>query len=223
MDWLNRRAESLPLRYHVIGTGLLSALVSTGALPFGSAVEIALSIGSEWDASLQWMAETKASQRSSNPTESEVGWIRFEEIRRLVEGQSKLSVDVLPDYLPSQDSIDPPARPFWYSPDANSQPVLIQTAKDAAKALETLNIASWSCAAPQEAAEEPVRGWLVSPLHPAARVCRWSVSNHLLATPSAVQLFLDHIAALARVPVLASGTEGFQGRFRLSRMKVTGP
>jgi hypothetical protein len=104
--------------------------------------------------------------------------------------------------------------------------VLIETAADAAAALETLNIASWSTKLPQRGSET-ARGLLVSPLHPAARNSRWSVSTFPLATPSAALLFLDHIAIMGRAIVTApghdSGEGGPQKRLRLSRMKVTGP
>jgi hypothetical protein len=38
-----------------------------------------------------------------------------------------------------------------------------------------------------------------------------------------VNLFLDHIAPLGRAPMLQLPEENLQNRFRLSRMKVTGP
>ena len=56
-----------------------------------------------------------------------------------------------------------------------------------------------------------------------ARLCRWSVSNYLLANPASVNLFMDHIAPLGRAPVLLLAPDAPQNRFRLSRMKVTGP
>ena len=49
------------------------------------------------------------------------------------------------------------------------------------------------------------------------------VSSYLLATPASVSLFLDHIATLGRAPVIQLPAEIVQNRFRLSRMKVTGP
>jgi hypothetical protein len=103
--------------------------------------------------------------------------------------------------------------------------MLITTAQEAASALETLNLASWSAQPGDQPAtnnEEPVRGWLVSPLHPMSKLCRWSVSNYLLSTPTSVTLFLDHIAALGRKP-LEAPADPVQNRLRLSRMKVTGP
>src|SRR5262249_53168080 len=123
--------------------------------------------------------------------------------------------------LPSPDA---PSRPFWYSATLESDPMLITTAQDVMNALETLNLSSWSAVPAKLNAnvEEPVRGWLISPLHPLARLCRWSVSNYLLATPVSVTLFLDHIAALTGGPVLEI-PDPIQNRLRLSRMKVTGP
>jgi hypothetical protein len=56
-----------------------------------------------------------------------------------------------------------------------------------------------------------------------ARICRWSISNYLLATPASVTRFLDHIAPLGRQPMLELPAEPLQNRFRLSRIKVTGP
>lgn len=211
LDWLAHRASEVPLRFHVIGTGLLSALVSSGALSFEAAVKAAMKVGARWDETIRGLCE--------GHSEDEIGWLRFEQIRKLIEGRSPLSLAVPREDLPS---VSATARSFWYSPTAKQEPVLISTAQDAASALETLNLASWSCTMPK-ATDEPIRGWLVSPLHPMARACRWSVSNYLLATPAAALLFLDHIATLAKMPVLEIETEAFQNRFRLSRMKVTGP
>ena len=88
-----------------------------------------------------------------------------------------------------------------------------------------MNLNSWAYASAKagKTADEPIRGWLISALHPMARLCRWSVSNYLLATPGSVTLFLDHIATLGRTPVLQLPAEPIQNRLRLSRMKVTGP
>ena len=65
-----------------------------------------------------------------------------------------------------------------------------------------------------------IRGWLVSAMHPAAVTCRWSVYNYLLATPQAGMLFLEHIAALGRRPLMAPCPDEVQERFRLARMKT---
>jgi hypothetical protein len=211
LDWLGHRASDVPLRFHVIGTALLSALVSTGALPFAAAVKSAVAFGGRWDETLSSLAEAK--------TESDIGWSRFEQVRKLMEGRSSLSLPVAQDDLPE---VDAPSRPFWYSAKATEAPVLISTAAEAAAALQTLNLASWSYAVP-DAGDEPIRGWLVSPLHPMARICRWTVSNYLLATPLAATLFLDHIATLGRKTVIQTLPEPDQNRFRLSKIKVTGP
>jgi hypothetical protein len=148
--------------------------------------------------------------------------LRFEEIRRLLLSRSTLSLDVSASQLPAPGDIQAPSRPFWYSQDCKSPPVLIETARDVAAALETLNIASWASTT-LRGANDNIRGLLVSPLHPAARQCRWSVSSYLLATPSASLLFLDHIAVLGRTFVQVPEPEAFQNRLRLSRIKVTGP
>jgi hypothetical protein len=220
LEWLNRRATEVPLRIHVLGTGLLSALVSTGALSFERAVETAMKIGAEWDSSLQWMAEQKAPKGSNSP--EELSRIQFEEVQKLLDGRSTLSLDVSPEQLPVIKDLHAPSAPFWYSRDAKSLPSLIETAADALAALETLNIKSWSRALPKSD-EATIRGFLVSPLHAAARGCRWSVSNFLLATPSSVEMFLEHIATLGRGPIMSVEPEIAQNRFRLSRIKVTGP
>ena len=132
-----------------------------------------------------------------------------------------MSLNVVRRELPMPEA---PARPFWYSDTINREPILITTAQEAANALETMNLNSWSAMPikPNANTEESVRGWLVCPLHPLARLCRWSVSNYLLATPTSVTLFLDHIAALTGGPVMELA-DPIQNRLRLSRMKVTGP
>jgi len=85
--------------------------------------------------------------------------------------------------------------------------------------LETINLASWSSELPP-VASEPVRGWLVSPLHPMAHAANGVFRTNLLATPAASTLFLDHIATLGRAPVVYVEPTVVQNRFRLSRMKV---
>lgn len=214
LDWVAYHAADAPLRFHVIGTALLSALVSTGSISFGAAVESALKFGSRWDGILR--------ESGKGRTEEEIGWSEFRQVQSLMAGQSPLSLSVNPDELPAPEA---PARQFWYSATTNSEPMLITTAQEAASALETLNLASWSAQPGDQPAtnnEEPVRGWLVSPLHPMSKLCRWSVSNYLLSTPTSVTLFLDHIAALGRKP-LEAPADPVQNRLRLSRMKVTGP
>jgi hypothetical protein len=211
IDWVIRRATDVPLRFHVIGTALLSALVSSGAVSFEAAVKSALKFGARWDATLCSLADVQ--------TEEEIRWSRFELVRGLLEGSSSLSLAVTREDLPS---VTAATMPFWYSTTPKDPPVLISNVRDAAAALETLNLASWSCAVPK-AGNEPIRGFLVSPLHPTARACRWSVSNYLLATPHASTLFLDNIATLGRTPIVQMPEETIQNRFRLSRRKVTGP
>ena len=213
LDWVGHRAADVPLRFQIIGTALLSALVSTGSIPFGAAVKSALKFGSRWDETMTGIARAE--------TADEIGWSRFEQIRRLMEGRSVTALAVPREDLPQAAA---PSKPFWYSPTVKDDPVLITTAREAAAALETLNLSSWAYAAPAGwRGEESVRGWLVSPLHPFARLCRWNVSNYLLANPASVSMFIDHIAALGRAPVLQLPQEPLQNRFRLSRMKVTGP
>lgn len=214
LDWVTSHSSGSPLRFHVIGTALLSALVSTQSITFCAAVEAATRIGLRWDDAVRAMAQGNS--------EEEIGWSEFRQIRELMHGRSNISLPVWPEDLPVPEA---PARPFWYSPDVNSEPTLITTAQEAVMALETMNLSSWSCLPPKPGphAEEPVRGWLVSPLHPMARRCRWSVSNYLLATPDSITLFMDHIAALGRVIWPEAVADPLQNRLRLSRMKVTGP
>jgi hypothetical protein len=213
LEWVAHRAADVPLRFHIIGTALLSALVSSGSIPFSAAVTSALAFGSRWDQTMAGIAE-------SNRT-AETGWSRFEEIRRLIEGRAVTALAVPRSDLPQ---VGAPSKPFWYSPTVKDDPVLIVTARDASAALETLNLSSWAYATPAPLGEdESVRGWLVSPLQPFSRLCRWSVSNYLLANPASVNLFMDHIAPLGRAPVLLLAPDAPQNRFRLSRMKVTGP
>ena len=213
LEWVGQRAADVPLRFHIIGTALLSALVSSRSIPFSAAVTSALEFGSRWDQTMAGIAE-------SNRT-AETGWSRFEELRRLIEGRAVTALAVPRSDLPQAAA---PSKPFWYSPTVKDDPVLIATARDASAALETLNLSSWAYATPAPLGhDEPVRGWLVSPLQPFARLCRWSVSNYLLANPASVNLFMDHIAPLGRAPVLLLAPDAPQNRFRLSRMKVTGP
>jgi hypothetical protein len=196
LDWIGKQDPNVPLRFHVIGTALLSALVSAGSISFAAAVQSATRFGSRWDADLREMANAA--------TDEEVGWSEFQQVRNLIAGSSSLSMGVLREDLPVPEA---PARPFWYSPTINSEPMLITTAQEAATALQTLNLDSWACAAVKKTTntEEPIRGWLATPLHPIARLCRWSVSNYLLATSASVTLFLDNIAMLGPRPHAAVG------------------
>jgi len=213
LDWLGHRAGPLSLRFHVVGTALLSALVSSGALSFGAALQSALLFGVRWDETLRAQSTAK--------TEEEIGWSRFEQVGRLIEGQSSLSLGVARDDLPQ---VRTPAHPFWFSPTVQDQPIQIATADEAAGALAMMNLASWaSSPRPACSADEPVRGWLVSPLHPMAKLCKWSFSNYLLATPDSVALFLDYIAPIGGAPALRLPAKSAQNRLRLSKVKVTGP
>ncbi len=213
MDWLSNRASDVPLQFHVIGTALLSALVSAGSISFKAAVTTALKFGKRWDDALR--------KADGNSSEDEAGWNEFTRVRKLVEGRAAISMPVEREDLPKTDA---PCRPFWYAPSATDEPLLITTAQDAACALETMNLGSWAaCTSVARSADETIRGWLVSPLHHMARQCKWSMTDYLLATPGAAELFLDHIAPLGRGPMLQLPVEPLQNRFRLSRMKVTGP
>jgi hypothetical protein len=212
VDWIEHRAPDVPLRLHAIGTALLSALVSSGSLSFSSAVKSALKFGERWEAAIN------GNERS---TAEKDGWLRFERMKRLMEGRAVTSLAVPREDLPQ---VEAPSKPFWYSPATNADPTLITTSQDAKLALETLNLSSWAQSSPASLRpDESARGWLISPLHPMARLCRWSLSNYLLATPVSAGLFLDHIATLGRVPMLQTSPETVQNRFRLSRIKVTGP
>ena len=66
--------SDLPLRLHVIGTALLSALVSSGSISFDRAVDSALKFGTRWDESLRSQVNAE--------TEDEIGWARFEQVSR---------------------------------------------------------------------------------------------------------------------------------------------
>ena len=211
LDWMTRHASDVPLRVHVIGTALLSALVSSSSITFESSVNSALKFGKRWDDTVSGFAE--------GATTDEIGWARFQQIRRLMEGGSTLALGVAAEDMPAPNA---PAKPFWYSPTPKDPAVLISTAQEARTALETMNLSSWSCSVPISE-EKNIRGWLASPLHPVAKACRWSVSNYLLATPDSATLFLDHIATLGRTPVIVCSPDNVQNRFRLSRIKVTGP
>jgi hypothetical protein len=212
IDWIRHHANDVPLQFHVTGTALLAALVSYGALSFESAVSTALKIGASWDNTLNGAA--------ADQSEDEIGWSRFEQVRKLIEGRSALAVGVSEEDIPA---VDAPSNPFLYSRTAKDEGFQISTANDAAAALETMSIASWSSAVPNTD-REGICAWLVSCRHPIARVSHWSVSNYLLATPAGASLFLDHIAPLGRQTLVPpSDTENFQNRLRLSRMKVTGP
>jgi len=106
----------------------------------------------------------------------------------------------------------------------------VETTRDVQWALESMNLASWAPRIPRvlPATTADVKGWLISPQHPMASACRWSVYNYLLATPNSALLFLDYIAAMGRRTAFtpessASGGKEFQQERLLSRIKVTGP
>jgi len=238
MEWLGGRAKGVPLRFHVIGTGLMSALVWAGAMTFEDAVHTASKIGARWDASLTSLVEEELERSGAARTEENVGWARFNRVRQIVEGRSMVSLGTSgidrppgerserkPDRAqPTGDErseckpgrnierraqpsgVEAPLRPFWFSVTAKDEPVRIETVRDVRDALKSMDIASWSPNLPKclpSDCADRVRGWLVSPLHPMASVCRRSVYNYLLATPSSGLLFLEHIAALGRLPLPA--------------------
>jgi hypothetical protein len=197
MEWLTVRAADRPLQFHVIGTGLLSSLVWSGALPFQSAIRTAVKMGIRWDAKLGTMAHEDLRRSGSTSSEENLGWRRFHRVRQLVEGRARVSLAADPSDFPQFDA---PSRPFWFSATAKEEPVWVETKKDVRTALELMNLASWSPDVPKPLAEDRtsgrVRGWLASPMHPVASACNWSFYNYLLATPDASLLFLDHIATL---------------------------
>ena len=207
MEWTARRAEDAPHEFHVIGTALLSALVATGSLSFDAAVDLGLRIGARWDASIAAQISDRAR--------------RFDLINRIMDGHASVSLPITKEDLCEAEA---PSRPFWFSAGPSDKPIRIETSRDVRMALESLNLKSWSASTKTQSAggNHCFRGWLVSPLHPMARTCRWSVSNYLMATPSAVSLFIFEVAALSRTPMVAVEPE-VQNRLRLSRMKVTGP
>ena len=222
MEWLSVHADGAPFRFHVLGTGLISALVWSGAMSFDTAVAMALKVGGSWDASLTSLAEEELTRTGAARTEENLGWVRFDRVRQILERRSSTSLGISGSDLPA---VHAPLRPFWFSATAKEEPVLIETARDARSALESMNLSSWSPDLPKRLpadCADRVRGWLVSPQHPMAAACRWSVYNYLLATPKSAVLFLDHIAALGRRPMAAPRPDAFQERLRLSRMKVIG-
>jgi len=198
MEWLTVRAAARPLQFHVIGTGLLSSLVWSGAIPFQSAIRTAVKLGIRWDAKLGTMAHEDLRRSGSTSTEENLGWRRFHRVRQLVEGRAEVNLTADPSDFPQFDA---PTRPFWFSATAKDEPVWIETKKNVRKALESMNLSSWSPDVPKPLAEDRssgrVRGWLASPMHPVASACHWSFYNYLLATPDASLLFINHIATVA--------------------------
>lgn len=208
MGWLRARAEDAPLRFHVIGTGLLSALVWSGSLSFENAVKTALKLGTRWDAGITCLAAEELDRKGKERSEENLGWLRFHRVRQILEGRTVVSLTACAEDVPP---VDAPSRPFWFSVTAGDEPVLLETVRDVQMALESMNTASWSPRSPRPLPGESqhrVRGWLASPHHPIASACRWSVYNYLLATPQSTLLFLDHIAALGCRPLVAQRVSG---------------
>jgi len=228
LGWLNSRAGDVPLRFHVMGTGLLSALVWSGSMSFANAVNTALKVGSRWDASMTSLVTEELEKSGRKTSDENVGWLYFHRVREILEGRSVLSIGASAKDVPP---VEAPSRPFWFSVTASDEPVLLETVRDVQWAVESMNLASWSPSLPRPLpmATADVKGWLVSPQHPMSSACNWSVYNYLLATPDCTTLFLDHIAAMGRRTMLVPETapeptkEVQEERLRLSRIKVTGP
>jgi len=203
MECVAARAEDTPIRFHAIGTGLYSALIRSGALTFDAALDSMMKVGARWDKAMESMAGDEVS--------------RFEIVDRLVNGRERISLQVAVEDLPK---VEAPSEPFWFSVSGNDEPNLLETARDVASALETLNLSSWwtgTLLLP----DHFVSGFLTSPHHPLARRCRGSLSSYLLATPAHVVMFMEYIAGIGRAPLRLDPDS--QNRLRLSRMKVTGP
>ena len=217
MEWTARRAQDVPLEFHVIGTALLSALVAQRSIAFDAAVDTALKIGARWDSAVESVVEQR--EKSASPSPNEVRRQRFGIVDHVLRGREQVSITVAREDLCHAEA---PARPFWFSAVAAEEPIRIETARDAAMALESLNLNSWMPGKVRVAADS-FRGWLISPLHGMAKMCRWSVSNYLLATPSSVSRFIHDVASGSSAPIVAPNEPEVQNRFRLSRIKVTGP
>jgi len=226
MDWVSSRAVDTPVSYHVMGTGLLSALVWSGALSFDAAVKIALDTGAQWNGSVKRMATAELDRKGIEKSAENLGWLCFDRVRQVLEGRAVLALGAT---LKKPPTFEAPARPFWYSVTAADDPVRLETLKDVQWSLESLNFASWSPRLPRplpiDAAD--VKGWLVSPEHMMSSTCRWTVRNYLLSTPESVSLFLDHIASLGgRVTTLPQPKLQplkAQERPPLARAKVSTP
>jgi hypothetical protein len=222
MDWVSTHAVEAPISYQVVGTGLLSALVWSGALSFENAVRVALDTGAQWHKSVVRIVSDELEREGREKSEDNLGWLYFDRVRQVLEGRSVLALGATLGKLPLMEA---PSRPFWYSVTAADDPVRLETLHDIQWSLESLNFASWSPrlprALPIDAAD--VKGWLVSPQHLSASTCRWSVRNYLLATPDSVLLFLDHIASLGGRVVPLPQSEKFPERIPLARAKVSTP
>ena len=228
LGWVSSRAGDVPLRYHVLGTGLLSALVWSGSLSFENAVNTALKVGSRWDASMTNLVSEELEKDGRKRSDENLGWLHFHRVRQIIEGRSVISMGATAKDVPP---VEAPSRPFWFSVTASDEPVLLETVRDVQWALESMNLASWSPRLPRPLpmTTADVKGWLVSPQHPIAAACNWSVYNYLLATPNSTLLFLDYIAAMGRRTMLipeapvTPAKDVQEERLRLSRIKVTGP
>jgi len=222
MDWVSSRSVETPISYHVVGSGLLSALVWSGALSFENAVKVALDAGAQWHDSVMRIVSAELDRKGREKSDENLGWLYFDRVRQVLEGRSVLALGASLNKAPSMEA---PSRPFWYSVTAADDPIRIETLHDVQWSLESLNFASWSPRIPRSLPVDvaDVRGWLVSPQHLSASTCRWSVRNYLLSTPDSVSLFLDHIASLGGrvVPIPAPQPEKFQERLPLSRAKVS--
>ena len=87
MGWFSTRAGDTPFRYHVLGTGLLSALVWSGAMSFENAVKTALTVGSRWEEGLTSLAAKELEQSGREQSEQNIGWLNFDRVRQILEGK----------------------------------------------------------------------------------------------------------------------------------------
>ena len=222
MEWVTTHAPETPLTYHVVGTGLLSALVWSGSVSFENAINVALDAGGQWDDSFCRMATAEIERKGREKSDENIGWLYFDRVRQVLEGRTVIALGAT---LYAMPVVEAPSRPFWYSVTAADEPVLLKTARDIQWSLESLNFASWSPRIPRPlpSGNGDVKGWLASPQHAMASECRWSVRNYLLSTPDTASLFLEHIATRGGIPMAAPQSEAFQERLRLSKIKVTGP
>ncbi len=137
MGWLSTRAGDIPLRYHVLGTGLLSALVWCGSLSFEGAVRTAEKMGSRWDDAVASLAAEELEKSGRQRTDENLGWLHFHRVREILEGRSVVSMAATSKDVPS---VEAPSRPFWFSPIASDEPVLLETVRDVQWALESMNL-----------------------------------------------------------------------------------
>ncbi len=199
MDWLTVRAAEKQLRFHVVGTGLLSALVWCGALTIQSAIRTAVAIGKSWDAVLDDWASSEIQLHGHTASAENHGWLRYHRVRQIIEGKVSMALPAPQFEMPN---VDVPQRPFWYSPLGKADAQLIESRQDVLEALQTMTLVSWAPEIPKPLNSDGapcVRAWLASPMHPIASACHWSMYNYLLATPASSMLFLNHIATQATV------------------------